>query len=163
MPEVRRIKSEELFPVINEIMDRGRSVRITVTGTSMYPFLRDNKDGVELSKVEFDEIKSGDIVLVVREGGQYILHRVKRKKKDCFYIIGDAQQRTEGPLRPSHLVAVVTAVWRSDKQILCSSLGWRALSFFWLWVRPFRKLLFKTYGALRRIGKIVTFKKLRKE
>jgi len=41
---VLRIKSHDMFPAINEILAGNGSVWITVTGSSMYPFLREGED-----------------------------------------------------------------------------------------------------------------------
>lgn len=145
MHKVSQVKSAEMFPLIKEILERGGSTRIAVTGMSMYPFLRDGKDNIELSKGSFNEIHRGDIVLIVRNSGKFVLHRVIKKKGDCFYIAGDAQQWIEGPLRPDQLFAVVTAVWRQKKQILCSNLWWKLLSSIWIWMLPFRYFLISNY------------------
>lgn len=150
MCEVKCIKSELMFPVIEEIMDIGIRVRITVTGMSMYPFLRENKDSVELSRIDFAKIKLGDILLVQIEEGRYILHRVFRKNKNCFYLNGDAQKTTEGPLLPEQILAKVTAVWRDNKYIACSEKSWRILSYLWRKLFPIRYLIIKIYGRLRK-------------
>ena len=70
---------------------------------SMYPFLREDKDKVELAMTSFSCIKKGDVVLIKRESGEYVLHRVLKKSMDHFYIVGDAQQWIEGPLLPEQL------------------------------------------------------------
>ncbi len=151
MYKVRCVKTKVMFPLIKEILSRKGSVRITVTGMSMYPFLRQNIDSVELSPADFEHICRGDIVLTVRNNGQYILHRVHRKERDVFYMVGDAQHQIEGPLRPHQLAAVVTAVWRREKRIQCLDLRWRVLSALWLNTLPFRAFVMKSYGYLRRI------------
>ena len=92
MCEIKFVKSVDMFPVVKEILNKSISVSITVTGMSMYPFLRENIDSVELSDASFMSICRGDIVLILRKNGDYVLHRVLRKEKNNFYIIGDAQQ-----------------------------------------------------------------------
>ncbi|MCX8128618.1 MAG: S24/S26 family peptidase [Clostridia bacterium] len=151
MCEVKRVKAGDMFPVISEILQTDTSVKITVTGWSMYPFLREGEDCVELSKTCFDSICRGDIVLIKRRTGEYILHRVLTKKADCFYMVGDAQQWIEGPLAPEQLTAVVTAVWRKGKRICCSSTWWRLLSALWLRMLPFRCFIINTYRRLRGV------------
>ena len=149
MCEVIYIKSENIFPVINEILDRGNSVRITVTGKSMYPFLREKIDSVELFPGNFNSIGIGEIVMIQRDSGEYVMHRLLKKEKDCFYILGDAQLWVEGPVRPEQLTAVVKAIWRNNKKIKCSNILWRILSLIWLNMFPFRKVIFKVYKLLR--------------
>ncbi|HWP97017.1 MAG TPA: S24/S26 family peptidase [Syntrophomonadaceae bacterium] len=150
MGQVSKIKAVDLFPFISELIEGGKSARILVSGSSMTPFLRDQTDSVEFSKVSFTDIARGDIVLIQRVDGAYVMHRVYRKRRDCFYIIGDAQEWIEGPLNPDQLVALVTAIWRKDKRIPCSNLVWRLLCKLWLYLRPFRYFIFRVYGFLRR-------------
>ncbi len=149
MCEVRYIKSENIFPVINEILDSGNGVRITVTGNSMYPFLREKIDSVEMFPESFNSIGVGDIVMIQRDNGEYVMHRVLNKKRNCFYILGDSQLWVEGPIIPEQLTAVVKTIWRKNKKIKCSNILLSVLSIIWLYLFPFRKVIFKVYRLLR--------------
>lgn len=153
MQKLKLVKSELIFPVIKEILDKGTSARITVTGMSMYPFLRENIDSVELSKVEFSDICRGDIVMALRDSNEYVMHRVIKVEKKCFYIVGDAQQRIEGPLSSNQIIAKITAMWRKDKKIESSNIWWNLLSKSWLILLPFRGFIIKSYGKLKRLRK----------
>lgn len=150
MQKLKPVKSEIIFPVIQEILDKGTSARITVTGMSMYPFLRENIDSVELSSAKCLDIRRGDIVMVLRDSNQYVMHRVIKVEKDCFYIVGDAQQSIEGPLNYNQIIAKITAVWRKDKKIDCFNAWWNFLSNFWMILLPFRGVIIKSYRILRR-------------
>jgi hypothetical protein len=97
----------------------------------MYPFLRHGLDAVSLAPVELHALKSGDVVLVKRDNGQYVLHRMVKRCLDSVLILGDAQQDIEGPLRLDQVIAVVTQVWRGDLIINCNGLGWRTCSRLW--------------------------------
>ncbi|MHB8062192.1 MAG: S24/S26 family peptidase [Ruminiclostridium sp.] len=151
MREIKKIKASEIFSLIKEILNDGRKAWIIVTGMSMYPFLREDKDCVELCATNIGSIKRGDIVLIKRVSGEYILHRVHHKEKEHFYIIGDAQQWIEGPLKPEQLVAVVTAVKRKDHQFTCQSKWWKLLVKVWINIIPLRHLILK---GIRFIVKI---------
>lgn len=151
MCEVRSVKADRVFPAAIELMDNNIRVRITVTGRSMYPFLRENLDSVELKRTDYSEIKRGDIVLILRDNGMYVLHRVLRKEREYFFMVGDAQQWIEGPLNPEQLIAKVTSVWRGNKCITCSTLSWRFLSQLWLCMLPLRYFIIKNFGRLRRL------------
>jgi len=155
MHNLKFIKSKELFPQIKELLDSGHKVRITVTGSSMMPFLRENIDSVELSATDFESLRFGQIPLIRRTDGHYVLHRVIRKKKDCFYIAGDAHLWIEGPIYPEQLVAVVTKIWRGDRQISTSGITWNILSFIW-WLRiPAHRVLRIPYRLLKKVFRIV--------
>lgn len=151
MCEVKKIKSEELFPIIKEILASGGKAWITVTGMSMFPFLREDKDCVELCTTSIDSIKRGDIVLIKRVSGEYILHRVHHKKKEYFYIVGDAQQLIEGPLKPEQLVAVVTAVKRKKHQFTCQNMVWKILAGIWINIIPLRHFILKGIRFLAKV------------
>ncbi len=154
MHKVNRVKSEILFPVICELIQNNQKARITVTGNSMSPFMKEVRDSVELAATSFESIRRGDIVLIKRTCGQYVMHRVYKKEKDCFYMVGDAQQWIEGPLYPEQLVAIVTRVWRKGREISCGNFWWKFLSKTWLMLRNFRLFIFKVYGQLKRLTKI---------
>lgn len=155
MHKVVKVNSEQLFPVIKDMLDGGKKVSITVTGNSMYPFLRDSIDNVELEKADFNKISRGDIVLIRRDSGNYVLHRVLKKKEDCFYMVGDNQQWIEGPLRPDQLIAVATAIIRRGKRIDCNNTFLRILVYIWLLLLPFRyrimKILRIPYKIVKKI------------
>lgn len=153
MSEVKKVKAASIFPLISEIIQQGQNTRLTVSGDSMYPLLRDGIDSVELTKGSFEELSRGDIAMVQRTNGQYVMHRVIRKEMDCFYMVGDAQQWIEGPLYPNQLVAVVTALWRKDTRISCSNPILRLISKIWLFLRPYRYFILRVYRKLRNIKK----------
>jgi SOS-response transcriptional repressor LexA len=155
MGEIRQITVNKMIPVIEELLEEGMRIRITVTGSSMYPFLRDKKDSVELYRSSYDQLKRGDIVLIRRDNGEYVLHRVVKKDRKYFYMNGDAQQWWEGPIKPKQVIAKVTKVWRKDRCILCSSFLWRLASILWMLLIPFRDLIFKSYYHLRRLSSAV--------
>ncbi|EGW38455.1 S24/S26 family peptidase [Desulfosporosinus sp. OT] len=154
MSEIKKIKAASIFPLISEILEHGQNTRLTVSGDSMYPFLRDGIDSVELTKESYALLSRGDIVLIQRTDGCYVMHRIVRKNDDCFFMVGDAQQWIEGPLYPRQLVAVVTAIWRKDKRIICSNIWWRILSEIWLVSLPFRILIFKIFRKIHKLSRI---------
>jgi len=156
MCQVRKVKSSELFPVIKEILSEGRTAWITVTGNSMYPFLREDIDSVKLSAASLETIKKGDIVLIRRLTGEYILHRVIRKEDDCFYMVGDAQRWIEGPLNPDQLIAVVTEIKRENRQFTCSNLLWRFLVGIWIKILPFRNYFIKAIRVFSKLKGRIT-------
>ncbi len=155
MCEIKKIKAAEMFGVVKELLSQGTKAWITVTGMSMYPFLREDRDRVELAQGSFGSIKKGDIVLIKRVSGEYVLHRVLRKEKEVFYMIGDAQKWIEGPLLPEQLIAVVTSIKRGKHEISCNNLWWKALTGFWLRIIPFRHIALRGIHRLTGIRRIV--------
>lgn len=140
--------------VMCELFKMGKEVRLAVTGGSMYPFLREGQDSVTLANAQSYAPRVGDIVLIRRDNGQYVLHRVVkvshllsdlRAKEEAFYLLGDAQTRIEGPLSKKCILAVVTSVCRNGKIININSVLWRFLSFVWILLRPMRAIIINAY------------------
>ncbi len=155
MCSVKRVKSEAMFPVVSEILNHGGHAWISVTGMSMYPFLRENRDSVELKAVSFKDINRGDIVLIKRSTGLYVLHRVLKKTDDSFFMIGDAQRWIEGPLEPDQLIAVVCAVRRGRRIIECDNKLWSILVGLWLKIIPLRHIVLKFFSMGSRIKRLI--------
>lgn len=155
MCEIREVKAAaaSLVPLISELFEHGQNSRVAVSGDSMYPFLRHRIDSVEYTKGSFEQLSVGDIVLIQRTDGRYILHRIYRKNENCFFMVGDAQQWIEGPLYPEQLIAVVTAIWRKEKRIACSNIWWRLLSRLWLYLRPYRNIILKVDRKILKLLK----------
>lgn len=153
MHKVIKAKSAEIFPVVQEILQNGDNrINVIVTGNSMYPFLREGTDSVELRKPDYTSLKRLDIVLIKRNNGVYVLHRVCKKNSDCFYMVGDNQYVAEGPLYPDQLIASVSAVIRRQKRIPCDSALWMMLSRLWLFCLPLRRFMMKAY---RKTGHLI--------
>ena len=153
MCEIVKVKSDAIFEMVKDMLEMDKSAKITVVGDSMFPFLRNGIDSVELSQSNFVDIGRGDIVMIKRTTGQYVMHRVIKKELDCFFMVGDAQQWIEGPLLPEQLVAVVKTVWRRDKRIECAELKWGLPAMVWLKALRVRGVL------LRVIRKLSAFRK----
>lgn len=147
MSVLEKIPAVSYFALVGEVLEKHQKARITVTGSSMFPFLRNSKDSVELCLASYEVLRVGDIVLIKRYDGRYVLHRVFRKEVNHFYILGDAQSCIEGPLMPQQLLAVVTVIWRGSKRISCDDPWWRILSWLWLLLLPFRGMIL---GSLRK-------------
>lgn len=150
MSDVVKIKADSLFPMIQEIVAQGQNVRVAVSGSSMYPFLRDGVDSVEFIQAAFSDLSRGDVVLIRRKDGPYIMHRVLKKGNDSFYMVGDAQQWVEGPLYPDQVIAKAHAVWRNNKRIPADRSLWRVLAECWLILLPWRGKILQVYNGVKR-------------
>lgn len=150
MREVK-IKTMNIFPLITELLEKGQSTKITVSGDSMYPFLRDGIDSVELSKGRFEDLKRGDIAMFRRRDGAYVMHRIYKRNNGNIFIVGDAQKWIEGPLQKDQFIAVVNHIWRKNKKISCNNIWYKLTSLIWLVLRPCRLHIFKIYNVIRKI------------
>lgn len=120
--------------VTEEALRRGDTVRLTVTGNSMYPLLHTRRDTVTLSPAK--TIKKYDITFHKRSDGRYILHRVLKVCKDGTYLIaGDNELKTEPPVRREQIFGVVSEYTRWGKVKKPKGLG------YWLYVRIWHLLM----------------------
>ena len=146
--ETRPVDTNELLGALRSIVEEGKEVRLTVTGSSMNPFLIHMRDSVILGPVD-RPLRRGDIVMYVRPEGRNVLHRIRRISNEGLYIIGDGQTETEGPLDKSCVWAIVKKVCRKGKWIAPGDTWWTFFSTVWLWVIPARR---KIMGLARKIG-----------
>jgi hypothetical protein len=117
--ESASISSGVLHTILGEILLSGQPVTITVTGSSMQPFLRHSKDRVYLLRCDPSEIKRGDIVLYARDDGTWVLHRVYRAN-GLFTMIGDSQWILEPNIRKDQIMAKALYALRGGKRVSCT-------------------------------------------
>lgn len=139
---MKTLDTKAYLDTICEIANSGQEVSTVVSGGSMLPFLASGRDYVYLKKTETPP-KKGDIVLFLRKDGSYILHRIRFIRKDGYYMIGDRQICTEGPITPSQIVAVTVKVRRKGKLITPKSFVWKFYRYIWLHTVKLRPLIFK--------------------
>ena len=127
------LPSRKLMPVIRAALERGQRVRMSVTGSSMLPFLRDS-DVVELEPASAPRL--GDMVLV-QAAERYVLHRIVRMDGGAgFFIRGDAQPNCEGPFTLDAVLGRVTTVWRNGRARALERGLWRLAGLVWVRTSP---------------------------
>lgn len=117
--KIHHIDTEQYLISITRLIAEGRQVTIPVRGNSMSPFLADGRDSVLLGPPP-ERLRRGDIVLFRRRSGQFILHRIIDVKSNAsgkiqYYIRGDAQEITEGPVLSGQICAVVVKSMRKGR------------------------------------------------
>ena len=139
LEEYRRILAEE--PNVT-------ALPLIVTGGSMTPFLIPGRDTVYLSRLE-RPARRGDILLYLRDNGQYILHRVWRAEKDgTLTIVGDGQIALERGVRHDQIIAVVTAVVRKGQRMAPGDFWWEFFEKVWIRMVPLRGLVRRLYDRI---------------
>ena len=151
------LPSHELMPVIRDALERGQRVRMTVTGTSMWPVLRDS-DVVELEPAPTPRL--GDMVLVQTNppgaADRYVLHRVVRMDGGAaFFVRGDAQSHGEGPFTRDALLGRVTTVWRNGRARDQKHGLWRLAGLLWIRCSRFGLWPLALAARIRRLGGVV--------
>lgn len=127
-PSKKIVDVQLMGALAEECLARGESVRLIVTGNSMYPLLHTKRDTVVIAPAE--TVKKYDITFHKRTDGRYILHRVVGILPDGTYqIAGDNELKPEPPVKREQILGVVTGFTRWGKS--CRPKGIR----YWLYVR----------------------------
>jgi hypothetical protein len=134
-----------------ELLNQGKDIRLTVTGNSMFPFLRHGCDEVELRPVGLkalgqEGVRTGSIILFKRAQGEYVLHRVVDSTESGYLVAGDAQSWREGPVVPEQVFGVVCKVYRGGRTVQPDDLQWR----FAAWLCKHQSFIKKVYLKLLR-------------
>lgn len=79
------VNNEAFFKDIKELL-KTTDVKFKVKGSSMWPFFKDGKTTITLTKI--DEIKKLDICLFIYKD-KYLLHRLIKIKGDDYIFKGD--------------------------------------------------------------------------
>ena len=110
-----KIKLEDLWPIIDEVISSDGEFSLTPYGISMLPLLEPGKCNVILVKP--NEIKKGDIVLFVRPSGQFVLHRAICVKKDYINFCGDNEKAIEFKVPKASVRAVVKDIYVNGEKV----------------------------------------------
>ncbi len=151
-PEINHepISTKVLLPFLQEMLDLGKQVQLTVTGNSMLPLLRNGIDSVLLTKSI--SLKKYDVVLYVRKNGDVILHRIVSCKSDGFMILGDNQSQVDGPIAASQIIATMVGFYRNETYYSVQKWWYKLYSRLWTLAGPFRRFLLP---FTRKIGRII--------
>lgn len=148
--EKRFISSEILFSAITEQLAEHRQAAFTVTGMSMWPFLCHGRDQVVVEACQPDMLRRGDIILLQTHLGNYLLHRITRKKGDGVVTTGDGNCFRDGEFPFSRIRARVVSLVRNGKVIECRGWKWKVMSQIWMALFPVRKWMFAVWFRIRK-------------
>lgn len=143
----RVVDTNEYVSVLRELAEEGRVVSMLIAGSSMSPFLCHNRDYIYFTKPD-RELRRGDMVFYQRDTGQYVMHRIYKRKKEGYYMVGDAQTQIEGPLRGDQIFARIIKVKRKGRIIEPGNFWWEFFEHVWIRIIPMRKVIEKLYSLL---------------
>lgn len=139
----KTVSLAELYPIIEEVLASGGTFSLTVTGTSMYPFILGARDQVTLSPPP-SRLKRYDLPLYRRRSGQFVLHRVVRVEKDGTYTMcGDHQTALEKGIRQEQIIAIATAYTRKGTHLTNRNLIYRCYRVLWTRLLGLRPVFFR--------------------
>ncbi len=154
--EILEKKMQELVSLMEEPLQNGAEVVLTVRGNSMWPLLHNAKDKIFLKRLDF--YKTYDIILYKRNNGSYVLHRIVGKKNGLFYLAGDGEFQKEYPVYPEQILAKAVGGQRNGKPFSCANFTYKVYSVLWVFLLPVRPIVVRVFSTLRRWRKHV-FKK----
>lgn len=148
----KSIPGKELVPLIKETLLSGNDFKLLVTGTSMNPFLGNNRDSVLLTAVSNISIKKGDIVFIQRLNQEYVLHRIIKVIPNGYYVLnGDSQTWTE-TVQKDQIFACVRTLYRKGRVIQHDNKIYIFLSHLWMLLIPVRPIIFKLWSIINKIS-----------
>lgn len=169
------VSLEEMAPVIEAGLAQGQEVVLTVTGNSMAPFLRHQRDQVVLTATDPTALQPGDVPLYRRRNGQFVLHRiVERDDGTCrrrlgdedalpsahvgaalhFTMLGDAQTDPEPRIETDQIIACAAAFLHKGKRLDCDSRRYcRRVRRWHRWL-PERRVLMWLYYLPERLCRL---------
>lgn len=143
------LSPDELMPEYRELLSTGAKLPLVVSGGSMTPFLKHERDTVLLGALT-DEPKKGDILFFRRSCGAYVLHRLVRNDGTALWFVGDAQDEIEGPILREQVFAKVIKVRRKGRELSERSPIWLFYKRIWPLTIGHRKTIFACVSKLRR-------------
>jgi len=117
------LPNELFFSEVKKIIQSGSKVKISVSGNSMKPFLREG-DFVVLDKFEKKNLSCGDVVLAYYNRS-YVLHRVVGMRADVVILAGDGNFFQVEKVDVRDILAIVIDASRNEKAIKFKSIRWK--------------------------------------
>ncbi|MCR4718889.1 MAG: hypothetical protein K5768_04585 [Firmicutes bacterium] len=114
--ESKQIPLKDIWPVMKEQIDVGKTVVFSPKGTSMLPLIRQNIDKVILTKAP-QKLKKYDLPLYLRKNGQFVLHRVVGIDKNGYIMCGDNQSEREYGIKDEQILALACGLYRENDYI----------------------------------------------
>jgi signal peptidase I len=146
-----------IMELIEAVHEKGASFRFQARGYSMTPTIRDG-DIITVSPLKNQMPGRGDVLAFRHpQRPQMLIHRVLRKKGNCFFIKGDNCSDADGWVPVENILGVVTRVERQGKTRFWPNISephfWSTiyLSIYPVWL-PVRRILAK---ARRRLYKML--------
>lgn len=133
---------------IEEQLKEGKYIS-TLVGNSMQPLLKSRKDQVVVEKIN-SPLKKYDMVLYIRDNGQYVCHRIIKIKKDRYLICGDNRYKIENVF-PKQILGVVTGYYRNGKYVSCNDISYKMYVFIWCYFFPVRRMFLYLKGQIRKL------------
>lgn len=134
-----RLNNELFLAEVVRLLQEDVSVTLRARGTSMFPFIVEGRDQVELRRCSHAAVD--DIVLAHIPGRGFVLHRVYAVEGDRVRLMGDGNLQATECCRQEEILARVERIIRRGRVITCSSDSERRRAALWRRLLPLRRLL----------------------
>jgi hypothetical protein len=140
---------------IEKLLLAGQRIQINPIGYSMYPMFTSVTDSAIVDPVSTSLLKRGDVVLYRRPDGPLVLHRIYKRTRAGYYLLGDGQAVLEGPLPHDQMRGKLVTFIRKGRTISVKNPIYRLAASVWLILLPIRKpiqafLMFMKRKVFRR-------------
>ena len=155
MSEINDLGLQEVWPLMKEQIDAGKSVKFCPGGKSMLPLIRPGVDRVLIKKAP-EKLKKYDLPLYRRENGNFVLHRVVGVKNGTYTMRGDNQNVLERGIKPEQILAVAEGMFKDEEYISFSGVKYWMychLRHFRLELSRLKRILKKTLKKVKKIEK----------
>ena len=110
------IPIDEKLGLYENILEKGISLRVKVTGRSMSPYLRGGET-LTIRKVKPESLRRGDLVFFKDQSGHPVLHRIVRKQRKegesyFFQTKGDGTYAFDDPVPEGAIIGRVCKIER---------------------------------------------------
>ena len=136
--------------LFEDVLNKGPSLRVKVTGMSMRPFLRGGEI-VTIRKVPHFSLKTGDLILFKDSRDFPVIHRIIKKKKSSgnkktFQTKGDAVILSDEPVTYSQILGKVCKIEKKGLKaqpadINLEAIQWRIISSFIVLIQRIRSAI----------------------
>lgn len=148
MVQVKNVSNSIFVSGILKLIGEGHSVKMTIKGRSMRPFIEHNRDQVVLVKI--DGFSVGDVVLAKTIEKGYVIHRISKLDETQCVLRGDGNLDEEH-CEKEDIVAKVSSVVRKGHNYDTNGKIWRAYSWCWVSLLPVRRYLLAAYRLLAKV------------
>ena len=140
---------------IEDVLNGGGVVALTISGVSMYPMLKNRRDCVVIGKYVGGASKY-DVLLYRDPRKRLVLHRLIKNEKTngCFVIRGDNCVSKEY-IPEENVIGILSEFTRKEKNFTVNDKGYKLYSRLIVLFHPAILLKYKVKGLLSRIKRMV--------
>ncbi len=132
---------------MRELLNEIGVLTYRISGTSMLPLLRQNKDLVTVRKYDGKGIKKYDIAMYERVfDHRFVLHRVVDVHQGTYTFLGDNCSTKEYHIPEERIVAVLESFERNNRVISVNSMFFKAFGRIHYYLFPIRKIWYRIRG-----------------